>query len=83
MVKRRVIYAKSAVLLSPINKVLGLQRCIDCLWNYTRMYGCYLTCETSLVVWKDKDPLVLLQYHTSQFLMMLLCNLMLAKIPIF
>ena len=43
MVKCRVVYAKSAVLSSPINKVLDLQKCIDCLRNYARMYGCYLT----------------------------------------
>ena len=43
MVKCRVVYAKSAVLLLPINKVLDLRKCVDCLWNYTRMYGCYLT----------------------------------------
>ena len=43
MVKCGVVYAKSTVLSSPINKVLDLQKCIDCLQNYTRMYGCYLT----------------------------------------
>ena len=42
MVKRRVVYTKSAVLSSPINKVLDLRKCVDCLQNYTRMYGCYL-----------------------------------------
>ena len=43
MVKRRVVYAKSAVLSSPINKLLDLRKCVDCLRNYTRMYGRYLT----------------------------------------
>ena len=38
MVKHRVVYAKSAVLLSPINKVFDLRKCVDCLQNYTRMY---------------------------------------------
>ena len=42
MVKHRVVYAKSAVLLSPINKVLDLRKCVDCLRNYTRMYRHYL-----------------------------------------
>ena len=42
-VKRRVVYTKSAVLSSPINKLLDLRKCVDCLRNYTRMYGCYLT----------------------------------------
>ena len=31
------------MLSSPINEVLDLQKCVDCLRNYTRMYGCYLT----------------------------------------
>ena len=43
MVKRRVVYAKSAMLSSPINKLLDLRKCVDCLRNYTRMYGRYLT----------------------------------------
>ena len=52
MVKRRVVYAKSAVLSSPINKVLDLQKCVDCLRNYIRMYGCYLTqCVLYRVYW--------------------------------
>ena len=43
MMKRRVVYAKLAVLSSPINKLLDLRKCVDCLRNYTRMYGRYLT----------------------------------------
>ena len=53
MMKRRVVYAKSALLSSPINKVLDLQKCVDCLQNYTRMYGCYLTqCVLYRVYWQ-------------------------------
>ena len=33
---------QSQQLSSPINKVLDLRKCVDCLRNYTRMYGCYL-----------------------------------------
>ena len=35
--------ARSAVLSSPIIKVLELWKCVDYLRNYTRIYGCYLT----------------------------------------
>ena len=60
MVKRRVVYAKSAVLSSPINKALDLQNCVDCLRNYTRMYRCYLTqCVLYRVYWQ-LDTLLLI-----------------------
>ena len=65
MVKCRVVYAKSAVLSSPINKLLDLQKCVDCLRNNARMYGCYLTqCVLYRVYWQLDTLLPLYIMHS-------------------
>ena len=64
---------KVSSVMSSINKVLDLQKCVDCLRNYTRMYGCYLMQCVSYRVYRKLDTLLPVYLYIYIYMCVCVC----------